>query len=315
MSNKWKQNQGKANGNAQKGGAAAAGRQQEAGMIPAYPRQADGEKKKKKKAVRQEAASPVAVQVSEPVQQSVPVRPTPQGEPVQPVEPQKKATQPKPQPVQKASAGQPKAQEAQDSPWESKVDDCLAQLTQLTKDHHKTLDDHERRIRKLEQWKEKDGVFAKKVTPVIAELQRDKELSDERMAELENQFWSIWAHHLGLEEAEDPMPEPEPEPNSESVPEPELKSEPDPKPAPEVSEPAVVPVSACVTSDSTCKNGPVLIYKYRFWIGEDSYYGLTSDYWAAVQASNGNFWAVWAWYKDDEIDHIMSGEEIHKYKL
>lgn len=59
------------------------------------------------------------------------------------------------------------------------------------------------------------------------------------------------------------------------------------------------------------KNGPG--YAYTYWDYEAECWQLTSNIWAAKQASNDTYSIVWAWYKDGVIDHLLSKEEIKKY--
>lgn len=72
--------------------------------------------------------------------------------------------------------------------------------------------------------------------------------------------------------------------------------------------PASQPV---VQGDASWKNGPG--YAYTYWDYEAGCWQLSSDIWAAKQASNGTYSIVWVWYKDGVIDHLLSKEEIRKY--
>lgn len=75
-------------------------------------------------------------------------------------------------------------------------------------------------------------------------------------------------------------------------------------PASSVSQPVV-------QGDASWKNGPG--YAYTYWDYEAGCWQLSSDIWAAKQASSGTYSIVWAWYKDGVIDHLLSKEEIKKY--
>ena len=66
-----------------------------------------------------------------------------------------------------------------------------------------------------------------------------------------------------------------------------------------------------VQGDASWKNGPG--YAYTYWDYEAKCYQLTSDIWAAKQASNGTYSIVWAYYRNGVIDHPLSKEEIKKY--
>lgn len=301
---KWKQNKGKANGNAQKGGAVM--RPQNGGMISETDKYNERHGKRKV----QETMPPVTVQAQPVSAQSVPAYPTLYDE-----QPKQSVQQPvqQAQPVKEPEAKQPERKPQQEPTWESKVDNCLDQLTRLTSGHHKTLDDHGRRLRKLERWQEKDEAFAKKAAPVIAELQRDKELSDERLEELEEQFWAIWAHHLGVEPAEEPevkVAEKKLDPKPEID---DVKTVDDLVDMEAASKSAVKsdPVPALESEPATKLEGkPKLIFKY--WDFRTRSYGLTADIWAAKQIDD-DYDPIWAWYVDDAIDHLMDADEIRKY--
>lgn len=71
------------------------------------------------------------------------------------------------------------------------------------------------------------------------------------------------------------------------------------------------PASQPVVRDASWRNGPG--YAYVYWDYEAKWYQLTSDIWAAKQASHGTYSIVWVWYKDGVIDHLLSKEEIKKY--
>lgn len=72
--------------------------------------------------------------------------------------------------------------------------------------------------------------------------------------------------------------------------------------------PASQPV---VQGDASWRNGPG--YAYTYWDYKAKCWQLSSDIWAAKQASNGTYSIVWVYYKNGVIDHLLSDEEIKKY--
>ena len=58
-------------------------------------------------------------------------------------------------------------------------------------------------------------------------------------------------------------------------------------------------------------DGPGQAYKY--WDGKTRTYGVTANIWAAKQISKGDYDIIWVWYRNDQIDHILSDEEIKRY--
>lgn len=75
--------------------------------------------------------------------------------------------------------------------------------------------------------------------------------------------------------------------------------------------PSASPASQPVVGGVSLKNGPG--YAYTYWDYKAKCWQLSSDIWAAKQASNGTYSIVWVWYKDGVIDHLLSKEEIRKY--
>ncbi|MBR2725361.1 hypothetical protein IKF28_02340 [Candidatus Saccharibacteria bacterium] len=54
-------------------------------------------------------------------------------------------------------------------------------------------------------------------------------------------------------------------------------------------------------------------YAYKFWDAKTRTYGISKDIWAAKQISNGAYDPIWVWYKNGQIDHILSDDEIRRY--
>ncbi len=76
--------------------------------------------------------------------------------------------------------------------------------------------------------------------------------------------------------------------------------------------PSASPASQPVVQGGvSLKNGPG--YAYTYWDYEAGCRQLTSNIWAAKQAGNGTYEIVWAYYRNDVIDHLLSKEEIKKY--
>ena len=85
-----------------------------------------------------------------------------------------------------------------------------------------------------------------------------------------------------------------------------------PASAAQTTPPSASPVSQpVVQGDASWKNGPG--YAYTYWDYEAECWQLTSNIWAAKQASNDTYSIVWAYYRNGVIDHILSDKEIKKY--
>ena len=52
---------------------------------------------------------------------------------------------------------------------------------------------------------------------------------------------------------------------------------------------------------------------YKYWNAQSRTWRLSSDIWAAKQASNGIYDIIWVMYRNGSIDHILSEEEIRAY--
>ena len=78
---------------------------------------------------------------------------------------------------------------------------------------------------------------------------------------------------------------------------------------------AVVPVASTtpVSSGVTgAMNGPAMAFSCWDW--KNGLYYLLTDLWSARQISNGDYVPVWVWLDNGHIDHVLSSEEIRKYR-
>ena len=76
-------------------------------------------------------------------------------------------------------------------------------------------------------------------------------------------------------------------------------------------EPVVAPAPVSEPSGTDGVNG--VGKAYRYWNAITRTWKLSSDIWAAKQASNGVYDIIWVMYKNGSIDHILSEEEIRAY--
>ena len=98
-------------------------------------------------------------------------------------------------------------------------------------------------------------------------------------------------------------------PKAESDPKGTKPADPDPnKPTPKAEKPKTVVTTCC---SSGIANGPGKAYRY--WDYQSRCWLLTPDIWRANQASNGEWDPIWVWYKDGEIHHILTNDELRKY--
>ena len=98
-------------------------------------------------------------------------------------------------------------------------------------------------------------------------------------------------------------------PKAESDPKGTKPADPDPnKPTPKAEKPKTVVTTCC---SSGIANGPGKAYRY--WDYQSRCWLLTPDIWRANQASNGEWDPIWVMYKDGEIHHILTNDELRKY--
>ena len=98
-------------------------------------------------------------------------------------------------------------------------------------------------------------------------------------------------------------------PKAESDPKGTKPADPDPnKEKPKAEKPKTVVTTCC---SSGIANGPGKAYRY--WDYQSRCWLLTPDIWRANQASNGEWDPIWVMYKDGEIHHILTNDELRKY--
>ncbi len=77
--------------------------------------------------------------------------------------------------------------------------------------------------------------------------------------------------------------------------------------------------TSATTATKSAEPDPVVTgvrvgYAYKYWHAETGSWGITSNIWAAKQASTGVYDPIWVWYDvNGHIDRLLTPEEVVRY--